>query len=95
MSLIPTHKVQEIQSAAQIDVVINEFVPLKKSGASLKGICPWHKGNSFTVTPSKNMYKCFGCGKSGSSITFLMESEGKTFPEALRWLAEKFNVIID
>ncbi len=94
MSLIPDYKVQQIIAASKVEEVIADFIPLKTSGVSLKGKCPWHGGTSFTVTPSKNMYKCFGCGKSGSSITFLMEKEGKTFPEALRWLAEKFNVII-
>lgn len=91
--MIDKFKVQEIKDAARIDEVIARHVVLKKAGISLKGICPFHGGSSFTVTPSKNMFKCFGCGVGGDSITFLMKL-GRTYPEALKEIAEQFNVLI-
>ncbi len=83
--------------AARIEEVIGEFVQLKKRGANHIGCCPFHneKTPSFTVSPSKGFYKCFGCGKSGNVVGFLMEHERYTYPEALRWLANKYHIEIE
>lgn len=80
--------------AVQIEQVVGEFVQLKKRGANYTACCPFHneKTPSFYVTPSKGIYKCFGCGKSGDAITFLMEHEHYTYPESLRYLAQKYHI---
>ena len=77
--------------------IVGSFIKLKKRGANYLGLCPFHneKSPSFTVSPSKEIYKCFGCGKSGNSISFLMEAEKYSYVEALRWLAAKYNVEIE
>ncbi len=77
--------------------IVGSFIKLKKRGANYLGLCPFHneKTPSFTVSPSKEIYKCFGCGKSGNSISFLMEAEKYSYVEALRWLAAKYNVEIE
>jgi DNA primase len=77
--------------------IVGEFVKLKKRGASYLGLCPFHneKTPSFTVSPSKEIYKCFGCGRSGNSIGFLMDHEKYSYVEALRWLANKYNVQVE
>jgi DNA primase len=81
---------------ARIDEVVGEFVTLKKRGASLIGNCPFHneKTPSFNVSVSKGIYKCFGCGKAGNSVTFLMENQQMTYVEALKYLAKKCNIEI-
>ena len=95
--MISDRSKQEILEAARIEEVIGDFVTLKRRGSNLVGLCPFHpeKTPSFSVSPSKNLYKCFGCGKAGDSVTFLMEHEHLTFPEALRFLAGKFGVEIE
>ncbi|HYE67942.1 MAG TPA: DNA primase, partial [Anaerovoracaceae bacterium] len=77
--------------------MVGSFVGLKKRGANYLGLCPFHneKTPSFTVSPAKDIYKCFGCGKSGNSISFVMEHEKYSYGEALRWLAAKYNVQIE
>ena len=77
--------------------IVGSFVKLKKRGANYLGLCPFHneKTPSFTVSPNKEIYKCFGCGRSGNSISFLMEAEKYSYVEALRWLAAKYNVEIE
>jgi DNA primase len=77
--------------------VVGEFVKLKKRGTNYLGNCPFHneKSPSFTVSPAKEIYKCFGCGKSGNTITFLMEHEKYSYVEALRWLAARYNIEIE
>src|SRR6185295_18036767 len=77
--------------------IISSFIRLKKRGANYLGLCPFHneKTPSFTVSPAKEIYKCFGCGRSGNSISFLMEHEKFSYVEALRWLAAKYNVEIE
>jgi DNA primase len=77
--------------------IVGTFVKLKKRGANYLGLCPFHneKTPSFTVSPAKEIYKCFGCGKSGNSISFLMEHEKYSYVEALTWLAQKYNVEIE
>ena len=83
--------------AVHIEEVIGEFVSLKKRGGNHIGCCPFHneKTPSFYVSPSKGIYKCFGCGKSGNAVGFLMEHEHYTYPEALRYLAKKYNIEIE
>lgn len=87
----------QIFEAARVEEVIGEFVNLKKHGKDYKGLCPFHneKTPSFSVSPSKGIYKCFGCGKSGNSVTFLMDHEHYSYPEALRYLADKFSIEIE
>lgn len=83
--------------AAHIEEVVGEFVTLKKRGSNLWGNCPFHneKTPSFSVNPARNIFKCFGCGKAGDSAKFLMEHEHFTYPEALRYLAKKYNIKIE
>lgn len=95
--MITPETIQQITSRIDIIEVIGEFVKLKKRGANYLGNCPFHneKSPSFTVSPSKEIYKCFGCGKSGSTISFLMEHEKLSYVEALKWLAAKYNVTVE
>ncbi len=97
MGMIAEKTVQEILDTARVEDIIEEFVHLKRRGANLLGLCPFHneKTPSFTVSPGKNMYKCFGCGKGGSAVQFLMEHESLRFPDALRFLAKKYNIEIE
>ena len=94
---IPREIVEEILQAARIEEVVGEFVTLKKRGANLIGVCPFHneKTPSFNVNPARNIFKCFGCGKAGDSAKFLMEHEHISYPEALRYLAKKYNIKIE
>lgn len=96
-ALISQHSIQQIQSRIDIIDIIGSFVKLKKRGANYLGVCPFHneKTPSFTVSPSKEIYKCFGCGKSGNAIGFLMEHEKYSYTEALRWLANKYNIELE
>jgi DNA primase len=96
MSKIPGHIIDEIMSASRIEEVIGEFVQLKRSGSNLKGLSPFtnEKTPSFMVSPAKQIFKCFSTGKGGSVVTFLMEKEHYSYPEALRWLANKYNIAI-
>ena len=95
--MISQNTIQEILSKINVLEVISDFVKLKKRGANYLGNCPFHneKTPSFTVSPSKEIYKCFGCGKSGNSISFIMEHEKYSYVEALKYLAKKFNVEIE
>ena len=94
---IPRETVEQILQAARIEEVVGEFVTLKKRGSNLWGVCPFHneKTPSFSVNPARNIFKCFGCGKAGDSAKFLMEHEHFTYPEALRYLAKKYNIKIE
>jgi DNA primase len=95
--VISQNSIQQILSRIDVTEVVGTFVKLKKRGANYLGLCPFHNERtpSFTVSPAKEIYKCFGCGKSGNSISFLMEHEKLTYVEALRWLANKYNVEIE
>lgn len=95
--MITKSTVDQIIETARVDEVVGDFVTLKKRGANLMGLCPFHneKTPSFTVSPAKGIYKCFGCGKAGNSVGFVMEHEHFSFPEALRYLAEKYNITIE
>ena len=94
--MIDRATVDKIIDAARIYDVVSEFVTLKKSGVNYKGLCPFHddRNPSFMVSPSKNICHCFVCGKGGTPAGFLMEHEQITYPEALRWLAKKYNIEI-
>ena len=94
--MIPQDTVDRILDLAQIEDVVGDFVTLKRAGATYKACCPFHneKTPSFVVSPSKGIYKCFGCGKSGTAVGFVMEHESMTYVEALRYLARKYNVEI-
>ncbi len=94
--MIDRATVDRIMDAANIVDVVSEFVSLKKSGANYKGLCPFHNERtpSFMVSPARNTCHCFGCGKGGTPVGFLMEHEQMTYPEALRWLARRYNIEI-
>lgn len=94
--MIDQETIQRIMDAARIEEVIGDFVSLKKRGANHIGCCPFHneKTPSFYVSPSKGIFKCFGCGEAGDVVKFLMKHEHYTYPEALRWLAQKYNIEI-
>lgn len=92
--MIPQDTVNKILDATQIEDVVGDFVPLKKRGANYTACCPFHneKTPSFSVSPSKGIYKCFGCGKSGTAVGFVMEHEHLTYVEALKYLAKKYHI---
>ena len=94
--MIDNETKERIIAAAKIEEVVGDFVKLHRSGSNLKGLCPFHeeKTPSFMVSPSKNICKCFGCGKGGTPVNFIMEKEHLTFPEALRYLADKYHIEI-
>ena len=95
--MIPRDTIDRIYSAARIEEVVGDYVSLKKRGANLIGLCPFHeeKTGSFTVSPSKGIYKCFGCGKAGQVVNFLMEIEQCTYVEALRMLAKRYHIEVE
>ena len=95
--MISPQTIQQITSRTDIIDVVGEFVKLKKRGSNYMGLCPFHneKTPSFTVSPGKEIYKCFGCGKSGNAIGFIMEHEKFSYVEALRWLANRYNITIE
>ncbi|HPN19069.1 MAG TPA: DNA primase [Chitinophagales bacterium] len=95
--MITRDTIAKILDTAQIEDVVRDFVNLKKAGSLLKGNCPFHqeKTPSFVVNPNKNIFKCFGCGKGGDSVSFIMEHEKFTFPEALRYLAQKYHIEVE
>src|SRR5690554_3733353 len=94
MSRIPSHVIDEIMNTARIEEVIGEYVQLKKSGSNYKGLSPFteERTPSFMVSPAKQIFKCFSTGKGGTAVSFLMELEQFSYPEALRWLAERYNI---
>ncbi len=94
MSRIPSHIIDEIMNTARIEEVIGEYVQLKKSGSNYKGLSPFteERTPSFMVSPAKQIFKCFSTGKGGTAVSFLMELEQFSYPEALRWLAERYNI---
>src|ERR1700712_4790967 len=95
--MISQTSIQQILSRIDIIEIINSFVKLKKRGANYLGLCPFHNERtpSFTVSPAKEIYKCFGCGKTGNTISFLMENEKLSYVEALKWLANRYNVEVE
>jgi len=95
--MIKQETVGKILDAARIEEVVGDFVDLKRRGTSLIGVCPFHneKTPSFHVSVSKGIYKCFGCGAGGDSVRFVMEHEKYSYPEALRYLAQKYNIEVE
>lgn len=95
--MISQKSVEEVIERAHIEDVVQDFVSLKRRGANLLGLCPFHheKTPSFNVSPSRNIFKCFGCGKAGNSVRFLMDLEGYDFVEAIRYLAAKYNIVLE
>ncbi|MBK8564503.1 MAG: DNA primase [Saprospiraceae bacterium] len=92
--MIPQKTVQEILETAKIEDVIQDFVNLRRRGVNMIGLCPFHneKTPSFTVSPAKNIFKCFGCGKAGDPAKFIMEHEHLSYPDSLRYLARKYRI---
>jgi DNA primase len=95
--VITPQTVQRILDAARVEDVVGDFVTLKRRGTNFTGLCPFHneKTPSFSVSPNKGIYKCFGCGKGGDSVGFIMEHENCSYPEALKWLANKYKIEIE
>ncbi len=95
--MITQKSVQEVLQVAKIEEVVGDFVNLRRRGVNMIGLCPFHdeKTPSFTVSPSKNISKCFGCGKGGDPVRFIMEHEKISFPEAIRYLAQKYRIELE
>src|SRR5512137_2908541 len=95
--MIDQATVQKIIDTAQIIEVVSDYITLKKRGVNYLGLCPFHheKTPSFTVSPAKGIFKCFGCGKGGNSVNFIMEHEHLSYPEALRYLARKYHIEVE
>ena len=94
--MIPKETVDLILETARVEEVVGDFVSLKRRGVNLIGLCPFHneKSPSFTVSPTKGIYKCFGCSAAGNSVNFVMEHDHVSYPEALRYLAKKYNITV-
>ena len=92
--MITNETIDRIYNTARIEEVISDYVTLHRRGANLIGLCPFHdeKTGSFTVSPAKGIYKCFGCGKSGTVVNFVMEHENCSYAEALRTIARRYNI---
>jgi len=95
--LINPNTIQTIFETARVEEVVGDFITLKKRGVNYLGLCPFHneKTPSFSVSPSKGIYKCFGCGKAGNAVGFIMEHEHYSYPEALRYIAKKYSIEIE
>jgi DNA primase len=95
--VIPQETIQRIFDAIDVVEVVSDFVKLRKAGTVYKGVCPFHheKTPSFVVSPSKGIFKCFGCGKGGSAVNFIMELEHLSYPEALKYLAKKYRIEVE
>ncbi len=95
--MIPRETIDKIHAAAKIEEVVSDYVTLRKRGANLIGLCPFHneKTGSFTVSPSKGIYKCFGCGASGHALKFIMEIEQCSFVEAVKQLGKKYHIEVE
>ena len=94
--MIDPQTVAKIHDAAKIEEVVGDFVSLRKRGANLVGLCPFHneKTGSFNVSPARGIFKCFGCGEGGNAVRFLMLHEHLSYPDALRYLAKKYHIEI-
>ena len=95
--MITKETIDRIFETVRIEDVVGDFVQLKKRGVNYLGLCPFHneKTPSFNVNPVRNIYKCFGCGKGGNAVNFIMELEHYTYPEALKFLAKKYSIEIE
>ena len=96
MGLIPEEIIAQVIDRCDIVETISSYIPLKRAGRSFKAVCPFHheKTPSFIVNPDKQIFHCFGCGVGGNVVNFVMRQERMEFPEAIRFLAQKVNVII-
>ncbi|MCC6542575.1 MAG: DNA primase, partial [Flavobacteriales bacterium] len=92
--MIAPQAIQQVKDAARVEEVVGEFVALKRKGPRFLGLCPFHneKTPSFNVSPNLGIYKCFGCGEAGDSITFLQKHEHLSYVEAIKWLAKRYNI---
>jgi DNA primase len=95
--MITKASIEKIKDYARIEEVVGDFVRLKRAGSNLTGLCPFHneKTSSFVVSPAKGLFKCFGCGKSGDSIGFVIEHEKLSYPEAIRYLGNRYNIELE
>ena len=95
--MIPPEVINKIFDIASIEEVVGEYVTLKRAGANFKGLCPFHddKSPSMSVSPSKGIFKCFSCGEGGNIFQFIMQHEGLSYPLAIKFLANKYNIQID
>ena len=97
MSYISDKSVQQIYDTIKVEDVVGDFVHLKRRGINHIGLCPFHneKTPSFNVSAAKGIFKCFGCGEGGDAVQFVMKIENLSYPEALRWLAKKYNIQLE
>lgn len=95
--MITEESVREVIDTARVEDVVGDFVNLRRRGNNFSGLCPFHneKTPSFNVNPARNIYKCFGCGVGGDPVKFLMELEQLSFPDAIRWIAQKYNIKLE
>ncbi len=95
--MISKTTIDRVFDTIRIEEVVGDFVSLKKRGTNWLGLCPFHneKTPSFNVNPVRNIYKCFGCGKGGNAVNFVMEHEQYSYPEALRYLAQKYDIAVE
>src|ERR1700756_5742716 len=97
MARIKDESVERVKTAREILPLVEEVVRLRKSGGTYKGLCPFHqeRSPSFTVSPARGTFKCFGCGEGGDAIAFVEKLEGVDFVGAIEWLANRFNVVLE
>ena len=95
--MIPQHVIEQVRDRTDVTELVGQYVDLKRAGTNYKGLCPFHQERtpSFIVSPERQTFHCFGCGKGGNVFTFLMEMDGVTFPEAVRALADKAGIQVD
>src|SRR3546814_11512263 len=95
--MISPGSIEQVFTYSDIDEVVGDFVTLKKRGANYIGLCPFHteKTPSFNVNPARGIFKCFGCGKGGHAVDFVMEHEKYSYPEAIRFLANKYGIALE
>ena len=94
--MITRKSIEEVLQVSKIEEVVGDYVNLRRRGVNLIGLCPFHdeKTPSFTVSPAKNIFKCFGCSKGGDPVGFVMEHESLNYIEAIRYLAQKYNCLL-
>ena len=96
--MIEKQTIDRIMSVASVVDVVSDFITLRRSGTELTAPCPLHGGKHlghFKVSPKKNMYYCFVCGEGGGPVDWLMSKEGLSYPDAIRWLGRKYNIVVD
>ena len=96
MAIISEQSIEQVRQTADVVEVISSYVSLKQKGRDFKGLCPFHteKTPSFSVSPQRQIYKCFGCGKGGGVINFIMDIENIQFPDAVKHLANKYDITL-